>query len=592
MHKLIQNILLCSSIFIVFNSYGNYQDLQADIITSPTWSANSSLSFIVRIINESQEVNTSINGSYLIHAESAVLEIDTISIKKGVGSLTTLVIASTNFIISIDGFSGEKMVTVNDQIPILETGGEILNNTTWTAEQIYHITDDLVIPENISLQIEEGTQIFLGEKVNITTAGHLKINGTKSNPVLFNSIDKIKPWGGIQLSNITDTIFIDYCFFCNGGDNENYIFGHSDSQPVIMINNSFINLRNCFFIDNPGKAVGGINSLIKIENCIISRCDTGGEYHHCTTNISDSWFIDIPGNNNANIDDNDALYFYEVYQDIQVSSKIINCYFVTGMDDGVDHNGADLIIENCWIEDYFHEGIAASNYNQVVVYNTLIKDCEQGIEAGYGNPLVKADHCVFVENEVGIRFGDSYNWGCQGQMEIINSISYDNTDNIKNYDLLSQGPVEGAIDISYCITNDSEYNNYPGCLEGIPDFDANYFLLPGSVGIGLANDGGNLGLINPSMGIKLSTIKTELSIMPNPFKKNLLLSVYPYENHDIEVYIFDLVGLIRYEKSFNQLSSENSELIINVPYLEPGSYFLVVSSNGKRIGTKKLIKVD
>lgn len=593
LNKYFHSILFIILMMGASTSLGSSQELYANIITTPVWNGSNSLTIIVKVTNNNLEVNSMVNGSYLIQAVNAVLESDTIDIRKGVGSLTTIVDASTDFLISIEGFSGEKFIQLDEQVPIKEIGGELSTSDTWENDTIYHIVDNLIIPENVSLQIEAGSQIFLGEKVNITILGHLEINAVNDSLVLFGSIDGSKPWGGLYLSNVADTISFNHCIFNNGGDNEDFIFGHSESQPIVFFENSVALLTNCYFIDNPGKAIGGLNSIIKIDQCLTSRCDTGGEYHHCLVNISDSWYTEIPGEEySPDIDDNDALYFYEVYPDLQEPTTIKNCFFVNGMDDGIDHNGAIISIENCWIENFVHEGIAASNYNELIVYNTLIKNCEQGIEAGYGSPFLKVDHCVFVENVVGIRFGDSYNWGCEGQMEITNSITFNNDDNIKNYDLLTQGPVEGAINISYSLTNDIDYNNYPGCLEGAPDFDNNYFLLPGSIGIGLANDNGNLGLINPTIGINYTNNNLQFAVFPNPFTKNFLISVYPQTKHSIQINIFDSKGVLMYKKSFHETYPVNNRIMIDDTNFKPGIYFLLILSNEKILGTKKLIKVD
>jgi len=309
--------------------------------------------------------------------------------------------------------------------------------------------------------------------------------------------------------------------------------------------------------------------------------------------ITDTWYIDIPdGDGLIADDDNDAGYFYGIHPEIPGPSMLTNCFFVTGEDDGIDHNGANINIENCWIEDFIHEGIAASNSNDLKVFNTLVKNCGQAIEAGYGTPQVTVDHCTLVENDVGIRFGDSYNWGCEGQMIVTNSILFANADNIKNYDVLTQGPVEGAIDISYSLTNDPEYDNSPGCLQGTPEFDAYYLLLQGSVGIGLANDGSNLGLVDLSMHVQNGIKFLEYSIHPNPFTGQFFISFPSGFQNKVHVYIFDTQGLLRYSGMYDPGGEHSAEMQIHAGEWPNGVFYVVITDNGKQLDTAKIIKID
>ncbi|MCD4663662.1 MAG: right-handed parallel beta-helix repeat-containing protein [Bacteroidales bacterium] len=586
--------LLKISFFIIIllsvhNLYS--QNNYAEIITNHTIRSEDLISIIVRVKSEDQSINTSISGYFQIITSPAVLENDLIKITRGVGSITTAITAFEDFDLYINGLIGQKTLIVNNLTPISQISGEISTNTNWLSDSIIYINDDLTINKGATLTIGEGVSILIGEDINLFVNGKLKIAGTPDKPVLFQPYNPDKPWGGIKFSNINDSSSIDYSFFINGGDNEQYIFGHSQSQPVLMVENSSLALSNSFIIDNPGKAVGGNYSLIKIEKCIFSRCDTGGEYHFCLVNFSDSYFIDMPNDDGIPIDDdNDASYFYNVYPNASQSSLIENCVFISGKDDGIDHNAASLNIKNCRIEGFDHEGIAASNAIDVTVYNTLIKNCEQGIEAGYGDPTVIVDHCVLINNDIGLRFGDSYNWGCEGHITITNSIMYDNTDNILNFDLLTQGPVEDAIDISYSMTNDTDYDNYPNCISGVPQFDENYLLLPGSPGTGMASDGSNLGLINLDLSIQNNFlgIVENFRVIPNPFRFENKISFSLNKNTDVLLQVFDNSGSLILRQNFKNLEAQK-HLIPFRSKLNPGIYYFSLHINNKTFITKKVV---
>lgn len=569
-------------------SQSNY----VEIITNHIVRSEDLISIIVRVKNEDQSINTSVNGNYQIITSPAILENDIIKIHRGVGSITTKIYTSDSFEISFEDFTGQKTVTVNDNSPVIQISGEIGTNTNWLSDSIIYINNDLTVNEGATLTIGEGTRILLGEKINLFVKGTLKITGTPDKPIIFQPYNPDNPWGGISFSNISDSSSIDYSFFIYGGDNGQYIFGHSNSQPVLMIENSSISLNNTFILDNPGKAIGGKYSLVRIKECIVSRCDTGGEYKFCLVNFFDSYFTEIPNDDGIPIDDdNDASYFYNLYPNTSEPSIIENCVFITGKDDGIDHNEASLNIKNCWIEGFYHEGVAASNGNYVTVYNTLVKNCEQGIEAGYGAPNVIVDHCVLINNDIGLRFGDSYDWGCEGHITATNSILYANADNILNFDLLTQGPVENAIDISYSMTNDFDYDNYPNCITGVPVFDENYFLLPGSPGTGMASDGSNLGLIDQNLSVRenLFVNVRDFKVFPNPFKYKNEISFTLDNNADVLFRVYDNSGCLIFRQNFQNLQAGQQFITFNNKFLNQGLYYFTLLFNNKIFVSKKVI---
>jgi len=564
--------------------------LFAEIITKHTVKSEDLISIVVQIRNEDQSINTSINGNFQLISSPAILEIDIINIHRGVGSLTTKVNSSEDFIITIEGFTGQKGVLINnDQYTLVN--GEISSNTTWTSNDFIFINDDLTVLNDVILTIEDGCQVFLGEKTNLFIDGLMVVNGKPDNPVFFQPFSPNHPWGGINFSNSSNSSSVEYCFFVKGGNDPNHIFGHSQSQPVLMVENSSLLLSNCFILDNPGKAIGGSHSQVSLDNCVISRCDTGGEYHFCFVSINASYYIDIPNNDGIQVDDdNDGSYFYEVYPAGTQPSSVDNCVFINGKDDGIDHNGSNLNINNCWIEGFDHEGIAASNTNNLSVYNTLVKNCEQGIEAGYGSPNVIVDHCTLVNNETGLRFGDWYDWGCYGQITATNSIIADNLDDIMNYDILTQGPVAGAINLSFSLTNDSDYLDSPNCIAGTPVFDENYYLLPGSPGIGYATDGSNLGLINPGLMISDNqrTPIFDLQIFPNPFQNRNSIRFYLEINSDVTFRVFDNYGKILFQQTYISLLKGTHIIPFQNSKMKQGLYFFTLLVNDYYISKKAI----
>lgn len=408
---------------------------------------------------------------------------------------------------------------------------------------------------------------------------------------MFSAQDISKAWGGIIIehNNPADTSRLKHTFIVAGGGNSDYIFGHSESQAAVKAKDSNLLIENSYFMDNPGKGLGGRRLRFLINDSYFTRCDIGGEYIQCALNINRTYVIDIPDNDYIlDDDDNDGMYFNAVHPSGD-KSVLDSCVFITGEDDGIDHNGAILEILNCWIEDFYNEGIACSNTNSAYIYNTVVKGCEQGIEAGYGSPNVIVEHCVVIDNEVGIRFGDGYNWGCSGNMNVTNSIIYNNDKNIWNFDFLTNAPVEGAITIDYSMTNEPQYDDSPNCITGIPLFDENYFLLPHSPGKGLASNGLDMGLYNPNSHIDTNTNSSLIRIFPNP--ANRFINIYYTLNEEaiIKIVLYDNNG--KYVDVIKETLQKPGSLntLYKIPNNLQGIFFISVYKNNKLCSTAKVL---
>ena len=579
-------LLFCSNF-----AFANDSD-SVKIISVSKCKPGESLPIFVDFTDFNGDDNNYINGTFnLVTTGNTILD-DNVGVKYGKGLVLSQVLLETDFTISVEGYNGAKQVVVEQDIPQINLSGSVGMDTYLENTSDYYLYEDLVINENVTLTVEAGTRVFIGEDVNIIVHGILSIEGTQLEPILFSAIDQNKAWGGINIlnSNIEDSSRITYAFINRAGGNSDFVFGHSNSQAVIKCENSNLIVSNCYITDNEGKCFGSTNSNLKILDSYITRSDLGGEFIQSIVNAKNVYVVDIPdGDHIIADDDNDGFYFNAVHPSGN-SSIVDSCIFVTGEDDAIDHNGAKLEIRNCIIDDFNHEGIAASNSNSVFVFNTLIKDCEQGIEAGYGNPLVNIEHCVLIDNGVGVRFGDNYNWGCTGEINIINSISYNNTDNFKNFDILTGGPVSDAINVSYCMTNDIEYDNYPYCIVGNPIFEQDYFLAQNSPGRGMASTGLDLGLYNPLSKVERNVFGDScLNIYPNPVQDMVNIHYYSINSAQLKLVVTDIFGCKITELKTRQSAIGNNQIQFNIESFASGMYFVCFYSNDVLLKTEKMI---
>jgi len=557
-----------------YPDHGFYETLR---IICPKWvPPTANIPIIVKALNNAQVLDRYFSDELDI-SSTALLNPDVIIINHGAGGIVAACDHEDDFSVSINGFT--KNINVIQDWPVLNHSGEFSGSENWNNLAIHHITSDIYINATDTLSISEGCRVIVNPDVNIWVYGVLLIEGSSEAPVVISAADPVEAWGGIRIINQENGSEFSNVIFTDGGDNQEYIFGHSSSQPVVFVYFSQLALNNCYFIQNTGKALGGVNSTIFITDCMINKCDTGGEFQSCYVIVEDSHISEIPDADGVvNDDDNDGLYFYNYLPSMGDEPSLINnCIFTIGEDDGIDHNEAKLRIENCLITNFYHEGIAASAGNFAAIYNCVITDCEQGIEAGYGNPQVTINHCVILNNDIGIRFGDSYLEGCTGHITVKNSICFDNLDNILNFDLLIQDSVANAIFAAYTMTNDSHYNQYPFCINAVPEFSAGYYLTPGSPGVSMADDGCDMGLYQCGTGVDEAIVTGfDFIAYPNPCKDKLFISP---GNNPIEkavITISTLEGKILINKC---TVLRNGVFTIDLASIKPRKQFVLVSVN-------------
>ena len=478
-------LLIAGHISIAFSQ-------QFEVIAPQTFVSGRSFPIAIEV-NSNNQLDLFYSGTLALTASGVQIPDDQLRVRKGRGMAMLQSDGGNSLTVNSGQFSVSPQI---NQTAATTHSGSLSGSQTWSAQSVNIVTSNLTIESGDTLTIEAGSWVLLNEDVNITVNGHLNVLGLSANPVVFTS-NELNAWGGLLFATGSGTL--NFCLINNGGGDDSQWFGHSDSQPVVMTTGGQVTLKRCFIFDCPGKALGAISGRLNFSNGGISRCDTGGEFGSSYAEISGSHVLEIPDADGLlEDDDNDGFYFFGTNAE-NIPNVVDSCVFMIGEDDGIDHNGAILEVKNCWVEGFANEGVATSNQNTAYIYNSLFKNCEQGIEAGYGSPTVTVDHCVMVENDYGLRFGDWYNWGCSGTINCTNSIMLDNTDNVYNFDVLSNGPITGAIDITHSIPSDTEFDGNTGNVIGVPIFDNQYQLEPGSVGIGAASDGLNMGLVSSTI---------------------------------------------------------------------------------------------
>ena len=148
---------------------------------------------------------------------------------------------------------------------IVKIGGLIASNMTLTADKNYLVTNNLAIPEDVTLTIEPGTVLMFKDGVGISSKGTIIANGMPNNFIRFTKQEEATDWAGINSKDL-----LTYCLFeyCNGmyPQFENCILNNCGNNWIIdgtMNKCNVINLVGRYGSMNSNREINGVfNNLI------------------------------------------------------------------------------------------------------------------------------------------------------------------------------------------------------------------------------------------------------------------------------------------------------------------------------------------
>ena len=94
----------------------------------------------------------------------------------------------------------------------------------WDCDTVL-VIKDVIVPEDKSLTIAEGTRVIFKGYSSITINGSFKALGCEEDSIYFTSLDTTAffnwrtnkgGWNGLTIQNVKDTVILDYCHFSFG----------------------------------------------------------------------------------------------------------------------------------------------------------------------------------------------------------------------------------------------------------------------------------------------------------------------------------------------------------------------------------------
>jgi hypothetical protein len=331
-----------------------------------------------------------------------------------------------------------KQIAIEAETTWTTVGGTLSSSATWPANSRIHVASHLLVTTGNSLTIEQGTVVRLAAGVEIRVNGQLFVNGTTECPVVFTPTNRAAPWGGIVLRTNAPRATITGAIFTRSGASATWMSDnnggstHRSEQPLIYLGNGAqATLTDCYAVDHRGQFGHGETATLRMTRTLVQKFTTGGQFNSGSVRLDQCAIIEIPSDDDVFADDdNDAFYL------TGGNHSFTNCLVGWAKDDGLDAGsgaGGSVAVIGCWFESCYHEGMAWSTdtgTRNVTVRDTVVLNCGQGIEAGFGDPEVFADHCVSIGNLSGARFGDNYDWSYSGFLRVTNSFLLHNYRNI------------------------------------------------------------------------------------------------------------------------------------------------------------------
>lgn len=193
---------------------------------------------------------------------------------------------------------GEKSqnITINIENGI-ELKGIISNNLTLYPSKHYIITDNIAIPEGITLTIKPGTVLKFGDMKSIVVSGIVSSIGKPDSLITFTKRDNGLNWNQIVVESLS-TFKADFTVFENAGNfknNNNFIFNNNGSSSLKITNSIFRNNGTGSGDDNIGFKFG--------NNCLIQKNSfynntyrfygiyypNGFSYNNIISNVNSCW---------------------------------------------------------------------------------------------------------------------------------------------------------------------------------------------------------------------------------------------------------------------------------------------------------------
>ena len=183
-----------------------------------------------------------------------------------------------------DAAGSQDVATMNISLAEFTEINDIAEDTTWTAENSpYMVTNGLTIPRGITLMIEPGVIVKMGENTVFSVSGTLIAEGLAGNLIYFTSVkdDSVGgdtngdgyttspargDWRAISFQDAENVNMLNYVAVRHGGD----------YSGNLNIGYSSLTINHCTIEESSNDGISIYGSLVTIENSTIRNNDSCG----------------------------------------------------------------------------------------------------------------------------------------------------------------------------------------------------------------------------------------------------------------------------------------------------------------------------
>ena len=304
-------------------------------------------------------------------------------------------------------------IDVEKSLTLLETPTQTLSGTLesdTTLSGVVRVTDDLLVPSGLRLDIEPGTLVLLDGVpsspdtfgTQIVVEGTMTADGTADDPITFTATDPTRPWSEIDVKG--GTVQLNNAVITRAGSSPRG--GHTNTGPALRLrDNGSLNLQQSSVADISGKIMQSSGGTTTILDSLLTRAVMGPEINDTALDLQNSWIVRMNGqyHHDGKIDDNDGIYLHSQRdnQEIRLSGAVV----ADVQDDGIDTLGSDVVIENTVVRNATDKAVSVF-HGEVRIEHALLVNCGIGVETkgtGTSTPHTIIDRTTIANiSEVGV----------------------------------------------------------------------------------------------------------------------------------------------------------------------------------------------
>ena len=129
---------------------------------------------------------------------------------------------------------------------------------TWSPSgNPYVIVDNCTVPHDKTLTIMPGTEVIIGQGLNLTVTGNIIAKGTAAERIVFTAPNTTTYWGSVTVNGSTKTNEFGYCNFERGSSALVIIAdGISVGNATVNVSLSGVHFSDCYLSAVTGLSVG------------------------------------------------------------------------------------------------------------------------------------------------------------------------------------------------------------------------------------------------------------------------------------------------------------------------------------------------